>query len=68
MSCRLTRRVRSSKPPATIHDAALALEPQLRAVALDDRGVVRLQLGDVPGAIGDLDAALERNPTYEAPA
>ncbi len=45
------------------YDAALALEPNA-VIALNNRGVVRLQLGDVPGAISDLDAALERAPEY----
>jgi tetratricopeptide (TPR) repeat protein len=45
------------------YDAALALDPH-SAIALNNRGVVRLQLGDVTGAIADLDAALERAPEY----
>lgn len=45
------------------YDAALALEPN-SVIALNNRGVVRLQLGDVTGAIADLDAALERAPEY----
>lgn len=47
------------------YDAALALDPG-SATALNNRGVVRLQLGDVPGAIADLDAALERDPGYSS--
>ena len=49
----------------TDYDAALALDPG-SSIALNNRGVLRLQLGDVPGAIADLDQALARDPAYES--
>ena len=42
-------------------DAVLGWEPG-RPEALDSRGLVKLRLGDLPGAIADYDAALTENP------